>query len=195
MDIYLSILSGIAWTVVYLQIIRLALKDKFVGMPLFALALNFAWEGIYTYKGFISPNIHLQTYINLVWFFADIFIVYLYFKFTKINLYWSLLVFVTSIILQLVFIFEFKNMAPYYSAFLQNLLMSFLFIQMYFTFGLIGQDLIVAVAKWLGTLAPTILMGVFEGRFFIIVIGLLCSVFDIIYIYLIAQKPHLNIRR
>jgi hypothetical protein len=35
-------ISGLAWTVVYLFLIRAGFKDKTYGMPLFALALNIA---------------------------------------------------------------------------------------------------------------------------------------------------------
>ena len=49
------------------------------------------------------------------------------------------------------------------------------------------------MSKWLGTLAPTILFGLLGGEgmtgpnSFILVIGLLCSVFDLIYIALLTQ--------
>jgi hypothetical protein len=44
---------------------------------------------------------------------------------------------------------------------------------------------VIAVAKWLGTLAPTILIGVLGNLPFILWIGILCSVFDLIYIGLV----------
>jgi hypothetical protein len=61
--------------------------------------------------------------------------------------------------------------------------MSVLFIGMFIARkGSEGQTLLIAIAKWLGTLAPTILFGIYEQSLFITVLGLLCSVFDIIYI-------------
>jgi hypothetical protein len=73
-----------------------------------------------------------------------------------------------------------------YSAFLQNLLMSGLFIAMLVARrGARGQSMVIAVAKWLGTLAPTILIGVLGGYQFILWIGVLCSVLDLIYIGLV----------
>jgi hypothetical protein len=48
-----------------------------------------------------------------------------------------------------------------------------------------GQNLLIAVAKWIGTLAPTILFGVIESSPFILGLGILCSVFDLIYIGLL----------
>jgi hypothetical protein len=64
--------------------------------------------------------------------------------------------------------------------------MSGLFIQMILARrGLRGQTLTIALAKWLGTLAPTILFGVIQGSRFILGLGLLCSVFDLVYIGLV----------
>jgi hypothetical protein len=77
--------------------------------------------------------------------------------------------------------------AAQYSAFLQNLLMSGLFIAMFIARrGPRGQTLLIATAKWIGTLAPTILFGFMNGSSFIIGIGLLCSVFDLTYIGLLV---------
>ena len=36
----LVLISGISWTVVYIEMIRRGFMDKTYGMPLFALALN-----------------------------------------------------------------------------------------------------------------------------------------------------------
>ena len=76
-----------------------------------------------------------------------------------------------------------------YSAFLQNLLMSVLFIDMLIKRGNSeGQSLTIAVSKWLGTLAPTILFGFIgsgsfpKGSFLILTSGVFCSIFDLIYI-------------
>ena len=45
----------------------------------------------------------------------------------------------------------------------------------------------IAVAKWIGTLAPTIVFGVHEDSAFILTLGVLCSVVDLAYIALLAQ--------
>ena len=81
-----------------------------------------------------------------------------------------------------------------YSAFLQNLLMSVLFIDMLVRRGSReGQSLTIAVNKWLGTLAPTILFGIVgdggfpRGSFLILVLGILCSIFDLTYIGLLFR--------
>lgn len=80
-------------------------------------------------------------------------------------------------------------MAAEYSAFLQNLLMSVLFITMFAKRGdLRGQSVLLVAAKWLGTLAPTILMGIISFNALVLVCGIFCSIFDIIYIVLLVQR-------
>ena len=37
-------ISGICWTIVYIELIRNGFKDKACGMPIFALGLNIVWE-------------------------------------------------------------------------------------------------------------------------------------------------------
>lgn len=65
--------------------------------------------------------------------------------------------------------------------------MSGFFVQMILARrGLRGQALTIAIAKWLGTLTPTILVGVIQGSRFILGLGILCSVFDLIYIGLVV---------
>ena len=79
-----------------------------------------------------------------------------------------------------------------YSAFLQNLLMSVLFLDMLVKRGSTeGQSLYIAVNKWIGTLAPTIQFGILgdggfpQGSFLILVLGIFCSVFDLLYIWML----------
>jgi hypothetical protein len=106
---------------------------------------------------------------------------------------WGVLVFGTSYAVQWLFIAQFgADDAARYSAFLQNLLMSGLFIAMLVARrGLRGQTLTIAIAKWLGTLAPTILLGVLDNSPFILGIGIMCSVFDLVYIGLVVWvKTH-----
>jgi len=46
MGLFLTILSGICWTAVYIELIRVGFRDKACGMPFWALGLNIAWEAI-----------------------------------------------------------------------------------------------------------------------------------------------------
>lgn len=179
METFLTVLSGIGWIIVYEECIRLGFKQKTYAMPFFALGLNFAWELIYTVADIFlkahGPLVGMtlvQSIANAAWVCLDILILFTYFKYgkkewpgmisNKLFVLWSVLGLICCFALQLVFIQEFGFvMAAQYSAFLQNLLMSVLFISLYVKRGSMeGQSVLLAVAKWIGTLAPTILMGI-----------------------------------
>jgi hypothetical protein len=200
----LTLVSGVCWTVVYLDGIRLGVKEKSYAIPFYALALNISWELLQTIYG-LQSTLTVQTIVNVVWFAFDVGILITYFKYGRkyfprtlppgAFILWSLLGLLTAFVIEFGFIKEFGvAVGAGYSAFLQNLLMSVLFIDM-----LVkrrsreGQSLVIAVNKWLGTLAPTILFGVIgaggfpKGSFLILVLGILCSVFDLVYIRLLFK--------
>lgn len=197
MVLILILLSGMAWTVVYIDSIRIGLRQKTYAMPIVALGLNIAWESIYAFHG-LSTDVSAQAVINVVWALADLVIVYTFFRYGRSELGkfvakpmfvgWSVLVFAASFVVQWLFIAQFGfSRASEYSAFLQNLLMSGLFIAMFVARrGSRGQTLLIAIAKWIGTLAPTILFGVIADSPFILGIGVLCGVFDLVYIGLLV---------
>lgn len=207
MAVFLTLLSGIGWVIVYEECIRLGIQQKTYAMPFWALGLNFAWELIYTvsdiFLGAHGPlegmNL-VQAAANAAWVCLDVVILTTYFRYGKkewpgqidgrLFMPWSILGLTCCFALQLVFIAEFGFvMAAQYSAFLQNLLMSVLFIAMYVRRGGIkGQSLLLAAAKWIGTLAPTILMGVLTLNWVVLVCGIFCSVFDMIYIGLLLKE-------
>jgi hypothetical protein len=200
----LTLISGICWTVVYTDGIRLGIKDRSYAIPFYALALNFTWELLHTIYGF-QTGVSVQVVINACWFVFDVGILFTYFKYGRkyfphnlpagAFISWSILGLVTAFCVEFAFIREFGvAVGAGYSAFLQNLLMSVLFIDM-----LVkrrsreGQSLNIAINKWLGTLAPTILFGIIgdggfpNGSFLILVSGILCSVFDLTYISLLFK--------
>ena len=199
MDLILTLISGLAWTTVYVEAIRLGFRYKTYAMPIAALGLNIAWEWTYAVQG-LATDPQLQAWINLVWALADVVILYTFFRFGRrefptfvtrpLFIAWGVAIVATSFVIQWLFISEFGMAgmkAAQYSAFLQNLLMSGLFIAMFVARkGPRGQSLVIAVAKWLGTLAPTILFGFLADSLFVIGIGLLCSVFDLAYIGLLV---------
>jgi len=64
------------WVIVYFIYIRNIIKHKFIEMPIFAAASNFAWEFVW---GFIPPPTDMGLLIvwaYRIWFFIDIFIFY-----------------------------------------------------------------------------------------------------------------------
>ena len=201
----LTLISGICWTVVYVEGIRVGFKDRSYAIPFYALALNLAWELLHTTFGF-QEGVSVQTIINAVWFAFDVGILYTYFKYGRryFPRYlparwfagWSMLGLLTALCVEYAFIREFGvAVGAGYSAFLQNLLMSVLFIDMFVRRGgSEGQSLYIAVNKWVGTLAPTILFGIVgdggfpQGSLLILVLGIFCSVFDLIYVWMLLKQ-------
>jgi hypothetical protein len=194
---FLTAISGIAWTIVYIAAIRIGFTQQTYALPVMALALNIAWESIYSVWG-ISTDPGLQAGINVVWALADLVIVFTFLRYGRRELppfvtrtmfsCWTVGVFATAYAVQWAFVVEFGYAeAARYTAFLQNLLMSGLFIAMFLARrGPRGQSMTIAVAKCIGTAAPTVVFGVDEHSAFVLMLGLLCLAFDVGYIGLLA---------
>lgn len=191
MDLFFSLLSGLFWIITYIQIIRVGFKDKTYGMPAFALALNFAWEAIYSYISLKSNPLDLQGWVIFIWFLLDIAIVFTYLKYgirhfpiKKYFIPWTIIIFIMSFVIQYSFIIEFGELSSWYSAFIQNLIMSAAFINMlYIRRNVNGQNLRIAISKWIGTLAATVVFGIIYDNQLVLVLGIFCSIFDMIYIF------------
>lgn len=214
---FFKLLSGLCWSIVYIEVIRLGFKYKTYGIPLFALALNICWEIMYGFLGF-SPG-SSQKIINIIWSCLDLVIVYTFFAYgyqffpkgfsKKQFIAWGILVFGSSFILQLLFYYQFYDNGEGFSAFLQNVIMSVLFISMLTTrSNTDGQSMTVAISKWIGTAAAT--LSVFLSQpsnenyangapsdcficlpnwtLFLVILGIFCFVFDVIYIILLKRK-------
>ena len=199
MELLLTLISGIAWTIVYIELIRTGFKYKTYGMPLFALGLNLAWEMIYSFDA-LSHGIGVQGTVNLVWMLLDIVILVTYFMYgrkhyigdaKKYFIPWSILALISCALIQFAFYFEFRGIAAAeYSAFAQNAAMSILFVVMLMSRkDTDGQNLRIAIAKWVGTLAPTILMGLLQKfSIYILLMGIICCLFDMLYIFLLNKR-------
>lgn len=194
----LIVISGVCWSVVYVDSIRTGFRQKTYCMPLFALGLNIAWEGIYAYTDlFVRRTVGAQAIANTVWFLLDIFILVTFFRYgggqqdplrRRWFIPWTVLVLAACVALQLLFIAEFGDVeGEKYSAYLQNIAMSVAYLYLLERRGSSkGQTMRIAVSKCVGTLAPTIL-GTLEGNRFILVTGILCFVFDVLYIYFLHR--------
>lgn len=200
MELFLVILSGVCWSIVYIELIRKGFKDKTYGMPLFALGLNFAWEVIYSISDFVIGPLTAQAVVNAIWAILDVIIVYTFFKYGKkyfpdnakqYFLPFSILAFISCFIIQFAFYLHFDDtiLAAKYSAFAQNAAMSILFLTMLFWRNSSqGQSLLMAISKWLGTLAPVILAGIIEEfNIYVLLMGVVCTIFDIIYIIMLKK--------
>ena len=181
----LIIISGICWSAVYVDSIRLGFKQKTYCMPLFALGLNIAWEGIYSFTDlFIRHSYGAQAFANAAWFILDIFIVISFLKYGKEEMQgelgkkffvpWTVLVLASCFVLQILFMVEFGDVeGEKYSAFLQNIAMSVAYLYMLNSRkSSKGQSMLIAVCKCVGTVTPTI-FGTIEGNMFILVTGVI----------------------
>jgi hypothetical protein len=196
MHLFLITVSGLAWTIVYLDAIRIGVRHRTYAMPVAALGLNFAWESIYAVHD-LTASVSVQGVINLIWAIGDVAIIGTFFRFGRgefpafvtrtMFVVGGMLVFAASYTVQGLFLVTFgAHDGAGYAAFLQNLLMSGLFIAMFLARrGLRGQTPTIAIAKWVGTLAPTILFGAVDSSMLLLGIGLWCSVFDLAYIGLV----------
>lgn len=195
----LVIISGLCWSAVYVDSIRTGFKQKTYCMPLFALGLNIAWEGIYAYTDlFVRHDIGAQALANTAWFLLDIFIVVTFFKYgreendselgKKWFYAWAVMVLICCFVLQILFMAEFGDVkGEIYSAFLQNIAMSVAYLYMLNRRkSSKGQTMVIAVCKCVGTLTPTIL-GTLQGNYFILVTGIICFVFDVLYLYFLNK--------
>jgi hypothetical protein len=154
----LAVGSGLCWTLAYLLIIRVGLRERTYGMPLVAFASNISWEFLYS---FVRPSHGVQHVINIVWFLLDCAIGYTIARFGAEEFpYLSRRVFHGCFVALLVLAFpavdlvgvQFEGGDGVYSAFGMNLMMSALFLAMFAARPAgRGQSVGIATAKLAGT--------------------------------------------
>jgi len=191
----LTLVSGLCWTLVYILIIVRSYRDKTYGMPYWALAFNFSWELIFSFL--LSSNLpehQLQIIINRVWLAFDVFILVAYFRYGKkewpstvprsLFIPYSVLVLVVGFFFVYLISVELDHSRGKYAAFIQNLMMSWLFIAMLNRRrNTSGQSIGIASFKLIGTLAPTLIYGLKSN--FVLFLGLSCFIADLIYLLLL----------
>lgn len=158
MSTALAVGAGLCWTLAYLLIIRVGLRERTYGMPIVAFAANISWEFIYA---FVRPSNGVQHTINIIWFLLDCVIGYTIVKFGPDEFpYLSRKVFYGCFIALLGFAYPAVNLFGtqfdagdgLFSAFAMNLVMSALFISMFMARPAgRGQSVGIATAKLAGT--------------------------------------------
>lgn len=166
--------SGLAWTIVYIALIYRGIKDKSYGMPLVPLALNFAWELVFSIIYPPKNTGFAGTLINAIWMLCDLGIIYTYFKYSYkyfYRSYWitkatwlalSLLAFIVSFGIMLAggpFLGQFNAyfngdifQGAIFIAYIQNLVISICFLLMIWERrSAEGQSLTIAIFKCIGT--------------------------------------------
>lgn len=203
---FLLLSSGIFWTITYLLIIRQGYQDQTYGMPLAALCANLSWEFIFS---FIYPSRFSQRLINLIWLGLDLIIFSQLLSsgsrefpdLTKAQFYLMVVLgLVTSFGTILFICQEFQDFGGVYAAFGQNLMMSILFLGLFFHRGsLRGQSRAIALFKLLGTGCASLAFASLYTRtarssvllpFFYIAI----FIYDFLYLVLLEQQRRLLTR-
>lgn len=200
----LLFICGLSWSIAYMDIIRIGFKQRTYAMPFLALAFNFTWEVYNSIQTYIIEGFHTMTIINIIWTALDFVIFYTYIKFGNFEAKKAKGKFYLIIISVLLLFFIIQKYMAHsygfliggiYTAFVSNLVMSMLFIRMFFLRkGIKGQSLLIAYTKCIGTLSGTILVGIIGlnsagGRVVsAAIIGLGILVFDLWYIYLLINK-------
>ena len=205
LKVVLMLISGIAWTIVYIECIRIGFQHKTYAIPFWALALNISWEIQHGIIGFHVLGPSLQVIINGVWALFDVAVLVTFFMYgkkyfpkninTKWFYVWGIFVLLLSFFIEIGFIKEFgRVLGGGYAAFLQNLLMSALFIQMLIQRNSTeGQSLSIAISKWIGTLAPTILFGIVGSdtmggpNQLMLLMGIVIAILDVVYIFMLVK--------
>lgn len=204
MQSLILIVGGIFWILTYVFIISKGYKDKTYGMPLFALCANISWEFIFS---FLLPHSPPQLYINYLWFALDVVIVFQFFKcyrneFPNLSSLTLCIVFGISVATAFSIILSggifLGDVDGVYAAFGQNLLMSVLFVVMFFRRGntLRGQSIYIAVFKMFGTGLTSIHFYLFEPvsqiSFVLPLLFISIFFFDLLYTVLIVKQYKKN---
>ena len=167
-ELILTLICGICWSLAYIGIIVRSFRDKTYGMPFWALAFNICWEFIFAVI-FVDKSYYAFMIINRIWFSLDIFILVAYCCYgrkewpSQVNkkLFWPYSLLVLFISYRFVYyltirIYEGGNE---YVAFIQNLMMSLLFINMLNRRNsLAGQSAWIALFKMVGSAAATVIL-------------------------------------
>jgi FtsH-binding integral membrane protein len=199
------IIGGIFWSLAYLLIIRQGFKDRTYGMPLAALCANISWEAIFA---FLHPHSPPQIYINYAWFGVDTVIVFQFLRygnkeFPNLSLGQFYLIFVFALVMSfcsILFVtYEFQDWKGAYAAFGQNLMMSILFLWMFFRRNdLRGQSIYIAILKMLGTgissIAFYLYQPISQDSYLMPFLYLAIFISDAAYTFLVYRRSTTNVK-
>ncbi len=190
--------SGLFWTLTYILVIWRGFRDQTYGVPLVALCTNISWEFIFS---FVYPPGGAQHIVNIIWFSLDAIIFFTLLKYgsrefadlSKGAFYAMVGLALVATFCTVLFMTNEFDPQGAYSAFIDNVLMSTLFIAMlYARKSLRGQSLSIAVSKMLGTgmasLAAYLYSSLFEDSILFPFLFVAIFVFDLIYLGMVAWK-------
>jgi len=193
----------ICWVAAYVVILIRGFRDKACGMPLAALAVNFAWEVMW---GFVLPDKPPMGMINKIWAVVDVLIIVQFLAYArprapkglpKGSFYpLTLLVFAIGFGVVVLGSYEFRDweIGGAYIAYLDNLMMSALFVGWALhREDVDGQSMWVAITKGVGTAAISVAQydineAVIGGSPFLTFSFVACGVLDGLYVWLLWRR-------
>ena len=184
--VFLDACMGICWSLVYILAIALGIQQKTWCIPAVSICLNFSWEfWVVTFRLIHGGASGLAFYTQLGWLILDIGVLLtLICYFPKKHFVFVGLV--VSLMIGWVLLFRLEWFLEF--AFLDNALMSLLFIRRKLRDGTKGDSRLIGEAKLLGTLSSTVLEGVLRRNFFALYVGGICLILDAYYLLLVTQK-------
>ena len=198
---FFGLASGIFWIITYACVIRQGLLDRTYAMPFLALAMNITWEFLFT---FVYPSVGgiMQESINAIWFAADVAIIAVFLKYWRSDYpkslpesyFWPMFAFafvmVTPVMVATVSVFG-RDDGSVYTAFVDNLIMSALFLGMLLRRGnRRGQSMWIAWGKLLGTLTASVSQYLYDpGNVLWLVIYIEILILDLVYVILLSKAP------
>lgn len=186
MNAALDWISGIAWSLVYLLSIGLGVRKKTYCIPAVCICLNFSWEiWVVLIRVLGDFSIFSGSISQLLWLVLDIGVLFTWFKYEKKmttrEKYQLLFLSVIAMAVACLGLGKWSE-----SAFVINLVMSIAFLfqwdkNVYPSIG-------IAILKCLGTAPATVLNGISRKDFLITLIGGLCLIADIFYIFEVMRS-------
>ena len=155
-----NVIGDVLWLVAYILAIRKGFQEKTYAVPMLCIALNLSWELIYA--AIFRFPVDIIAYLRWAWLLADLVIAYQLFRYGRqqqttpvmVKYFYPVAVvsFISAFIGQLTYHFTFGDTWGMSNAYLINLVMSMLFIAMFFgRNGSSGQSMGTAWTKMLGT--------------------------------------------
>lgn len=178
--------SGICWALVYILAICLGIRKKTYYIPAVCICLNISWEILVVLARVYQASPLDSGFVSqILWLLLDIGVLATWLRYaTNRSFIRKCMMFCGTIIIMMIFTLGLGLWKE--TAFLINLIMSVSYL--FRIDKQIQLSLPIAILKCVGTLAATILNGVLLNDWFILLIGGLCFIADVYFIYEIARR-------
>jgi len=199
LNMVFTIVIGASWTLAYILIIIRSFRGKTYGVPFLALSFNLCWGILFSTILWDGKFAHLVTYGT--WALLNVIILIAYLKYgieewprrLSPQLFYPFSIFVLLATFGFIYFLssELHDVGGNYMAYIQNLMMSLLFINMLNNRGnLRGQSVPIAVLKMIGTGAATLFFFMIRVKS-LTMAGSLIFCFDLIYLIMVLNHGRL----